>query len=228
MKKFFLFAAAAVAALTVNAKVVTFANIVDKTSAETAKSSFDAGFEGENIVSDGVANSQGTAYAARIKQVKGTSKYDSTFIYVKGERQVYLTFKDASNNKEIGKTWNEYFQPNSKTVCLVVKDLVAGDKVRITLKKALDAPAILEGVDGVESIEAAVNDLTATGSEIRLYSKDADNNKAAWQLISVSINESTEGVDNIFSGEKAEKFFRDGQLIIRRNGVEFNALGVQL
>ena len=228
MKKFFLFAAAAIAALTVNAKVVTFANIVDKTSAETAKSSFDAGFEGVNFTSKGVANSDATAYCAELTQTIGTKSWDSTLVYIKGERQVYLTFKDASNSKKIGKVWNEYVQASGKTLCLVIKDLVAGDKVTITFKDALEEPAILEGVDGVTGIKEKVNNLVATGSEIRLHSKDADNNKAAWKLISVSINETAEGVDNIFSGEKAEKLFRDGQLIIRRNGVEFNALGVQL
>ena len=37
-----------------------------------------------------------------------------------------------------------------------------------------------------------------------------------------------EGVDNVNAGAKVEKFYRDGQLIIRKNGVEYNALGAQL
>ena len=38
MKKFFLFAAAAIAAMTVNAKVVNFAGLIDKTDAEILRS----------------------------------------------------------------------------------------------------------------------------------------------------------------------------------------------
>ena len=52
------------------------------------------------------------------------------------------------------------------------------------------------------------------------YYKIAATNVMPWKT--------PQGIDNIFSGEKAEKFFRDGQLIIRRNGVEFNAIGVKL
>ena len=89
MKKIFFFAVAALAALSVNARVVSFGGIIDKTDATVAKSTFDAAFEGVNIKSEGVANSDATAYAAKIIQVTKTTKYDSTFIYLKGERQVY-------------------------------------------------------------------------------------------------------------------------------------------
>jgi hypothetical protein len=37
----------------------------------------------------------------------------------------------------------------------------------------------------------------------------------------------TQGIDNV-EAVKAEKFYRDGQLIIRKNGVEYNALGAKL
>ena len=36
-----------------------------------------------------------------------------------------------------------------------------------------------------------------------------------------------QGIDNV-EAVKAEKFYRDGQLIIRKNGVEYNALGAKL
>ena len=72
MKKFFLFAAAAVAALTVNAKVINFAEIIDKTDAASAKSSCDAAFSLINLTSEGKPNSKGTAYCAEITQTEGT------------------------------------------------------------------------------------------------------------------------------------------------------------
>ena len=37
-----------------------------------------------------------------------------------------------------------------------------------------------------------------------------------------------QGFENADAAVKAEKFYRNGQLIIRKNGVEYNALGAQL
>jgi hypothetical protein len=37
-----------------------------------------------------------------------------------------------------------------------------------------------------------------------------------------------QGIDNTNAAVKVEKFYRDGQLIIRKNGVEYNALGAKL
>lgn len=48
-------------------------------------------------------------------------------------------------------------------------------------------------------------------------------------IFGVSIeNIATEGISNTKASVKAEKFFRNGQLIIRKNGVEYNALGAEL
>jgi len=226
MKKIFLFAAAAIAALTVNARVVTFSGLIDKTDATTAKSTFDAAFEGVNIKSEGVANSKGDSYAAKIIQEKGTAKYDSTFIYLKGERQVYLTFKDKSDNKEIGKAWSDYIQANGKTMCLVIKDLKPGDQVKITLKEALSKPAVVEGA-AESGLSAAETTLTAIGNEIRLYSNDGTD-KAAWKLQSVEVPEGSQAIDNVEAAEKTVKFFENGQLVIIKNGVRYNALGAKL
>ena len=38
----------------------------------------------------------------------------------------------------------------------------------------------------------------------------------------------SQGIENADAAVKTEKFFRDGQLIIRKNGVEYNALGAKL
>ena len=173
-----------------------------------------------------MANSDATAYAAKIIQETKTTKYDSTFIYLKGERQVYITFKDGNDNKEIGKAWAEYIQANGKTMCLVIKDLKPGDQVKITLKAALDKDAVVEGAT-VTGLKDAETTLTAMGSEIRLYSNDGTN-KNAWKLISVEVPDGSQGINDVNANTKAEKFFRDGQLIIRKNGVEYNALGAQL
>ena len=52
-------------------------------------------------------------------------------------------------------------------------------------------------------------------------------NRIAKATVTFEVGEPT-AVDNTNAEVKAEKFFRNGQLIIRKNGVEYNALGTQL
>lgn len=231
MKKFFFFAAAAVAAMTVNAKVISFADIVDNTSADLAKSSFEAAYAFENIAISGAANSAGDAYFAEVKQVVATQDWETTSLELKSDNQVYFVFKDGNADKLVAKAYKEYFQPNGKAVCLVISDLTAGDKVKINIKKALNKETMIEGAT-VESDNFAseVVELEAAAGEIRVYSKNiAGDADAKWQVISVEVpGEDSRAVNNVNAAVKAEKFFRNGQLIIRKNGVEYNALGAQL
>ena len=227
MKKFFLFAAAAIAALTVNAKTVTFAGIVDKSSAEAAQSSFEAGFDVENIYAKGGVNTDGTAYCAEVYQKEGTfNSWDSTLLYVPGEEQVYICFKDKNNDKILAKAWADYIQSNGKAMCLVITDLVKGDKVKINLKEAAPSEPVIEGATGSFGSNPTA-ELVAEEDVIRIYSKNAGGDKCAFKLVSVEVADK-EGVEDVKSAVKAEKFFRNGQLIIRKNGVEYNALGAQL
>ena len=229
MKKFFLFAAAAVAALTVNAKTISFAGIIDKTDEASAKSSFESGFETTNIYAKGAANSTGTAYCAEVYQEVGVVSWDSTMLYLPTDDQVYITFKDASKDKLVAKAWADYIQPNGKAMCLVITGLSNGAKVTINLKDALNKESLVEGAT-VESTNfaAASVELTATDSEIRVYSKSVDGKSdAKWKLVSVEVPGAEQGINNTNASVKAEKFFRNGQLIIRKNGVEYNAIGTQ-
>jgi hypothetical protein len=72
-------------------------------------------------------------------------------------------------------------------------------------------------------------ELTAKSTSIVLWSDKRDASFTATKFkLSAILPVSTEGVENVNSAVKAEKFFRDGQLIIRKNGVEYNALGEKL
>ena len=225
MKKIFLFAAAAVAALTVNAKVISFAGIVDKESEDGAKSTVTAAYNLANITLDAEQNSGKTAWCAVINQTKGTAEWDVTKMTLKSDAQAYFTFKDANDNKKMAKVWAEYIQPNGGGMCLVVTGVKSGDKVKLALKEAVSAAPVLEGASG--SFEGTEVELTASATEIRMYSKDADGGQVKWKLISVEVPGESQGIDNV-EAVKAEKFYRDGQLIIRKNGVEYNALGAKL
>lgn len=230
MKKIFLFAAAVVAALSVNAKVVTFSGIVDKTSAETAKSTFEAAFSLDNLSVEGKANSDASAYYAELTQVTGTEDWLTTKATLKSDAQVYLAFKDKSNNKVVMKYWADYAQPNGKAVCLVITGLQPGNKVTINLKEALKKETQIEGADIEKSnFENASIELIALASEIRVYSRNvAGDADAKWKLQSVEVPDGNQAIDNIEAGEKTVKFFENGQLIILKNGVRYNALGAKL
>ena len=225
MKKIFLFAAAAVAALTVNAKVISFAGIVDKESEDGAKSSVTAAYNLANITLGAEQNSGKTAWCAVINQTAGTTEWDVTKMTLKSDAQAYFTFKDANDNKKMAKVWAEYIQPNGGGMCLVVTGVKSGDKVKLALKEAVSSAPVLEGASG--SFDGTEIELTASATEIRMYSKDADGGQVKWKLISVEVPGESQGIDNV-EAVKAEKFYRDGQLIIRKNGVEYNALGAKL
>ena len=51
---------------------------------------------------------------------------------------------------------------------------------------------------------------------------------ADWKWTDLTYKDAPTALDNTNANVKVEKFFRDGQLIIRKNGVEYNALGTQL
>lgn len=232
MKKFFLFAAV-VAAMTVNAKVISFAGIIDKTDAETAKASCEAAYTLSNITVAGAANSSGTAYCAEITQTTGTDAWDVTTMVLKADDQVYFTFKDANDSKKVAKAWADYIQPNGKAMCAVITGLASDDIVKVTLKEKPAKQPVIEGAEALgqpQEIEGvgAVIELKATADEIRIYSKDADNSEVKWKLISVEVPGGDQAVENIFDGVKAEKRFENGQLVIIKNGVKYNALGAQL
>lgn len=229
MKKFFLFAAAVVAAMAVNAKVISFAGIIDKTDEATAKSSFEAAFGTQNISVKGAPNSKNTAYCAEVWQTIGTANWDSTMMYLKTDDQVYITFKDASNDKLVAKAWADYIQPNGKAMCLVITGISSGDKVTLNLKEALNKETMIEGAT-VESdmLEGTAIELTANADEIRVYSKNiAGDADAKWKLVSVEVP-GTQAIDNVNASEKAVKTFENGQLVIIKNGIRYNALGVKL
>lgn len=230
MKKIFLFAAAVAAALTVNAKTINFTGIVDKTDAASAQSTFEAAYDVTNITIAGKPNSKNTAYYAEITQVSKTEEWGITTAKLKSDAQAWFDFKDnEKDNKIVAKAWADYMQPNGKGMALVIGNLNAGDKVTITLKEELAVVPVVEGVEEAEVsfADAASVTVTATGNEIRMYSKDADNNKAAWKLVSVTIGAEA-GINNTNAVVKNVKRIVDGQVVIERDGRMFNLLGAEI
>ena len=229
MTKFFLFAAAIVAAMSVNAKVVKFAGIVNKTAEDAALSSFNAAFGYSNVtLATAQTSSEAAPWYVLVKQTAATEEWDVTTLYLKADDQVYFSFKDTHDDKDVAKVLAEYFQPAGKAVALTITGLNSGDEVTINLKEALDKEVALEGASvESKSFNATAVKLTAAESTIRVFSKTLDNADAKWKLVSVEVP-GTQGIENSNASVKIEKFYRDGQLVIRKNGVEYNVLGAQL
>lgn len=231
MKKIFLFAAAVVAAMTVNAKEIKFADIVDNTSADLAVSSFQAAFNFDNITVAGKPNSDNTAYYAELTQTTATTDWETTYMSLKTDDQVYFAFKDGSDAKLVMKAYKEYVQPNGKAVCLVITGLNQGEKVVINLKKALGKESMIEGATVTSDMfDATSVELTAAAEEIRVYSKSLDGKAdAKWQIVSVVVpGGEQQGVENVKAAGKVVKTIENGQVVIIKNGVKYNALGAQL
>ena len=223
MKKIFLFAAAAVAALTVNA--ASFAGF------DGRDGSLGTQIHDQGLIKDQVnVTLKETDATAHKYSIQNTAAGEMSFtmggILFKGSDQVA--------GKDIYKTYNTYIQPNGARRSVIIPT-VAGEQVLIGVQDAVTCA--VEGAAEGASVEfqawgtekAVLNTLTATGSSIVLWSDDrAESPTAAkFKLGAVLPVGGAQGINNV-EAAKVEKFYRDGPLIIRKNGVEYNALGAKL
>lgn len=230
MKKFFLFAAAAIAALTVNAKVI------DLSAVGTAISDW--------TISEATLNS------SESDESKGKYVYDikagvASDSYINSERDVVFQIKNGSDKAKAFVVYpGKCYEFGGKNGILFIKNTQPGDKIVITVAAKGSTAANFAG-DGFPVQAVAVSsDLTcpAKGSD------GADEQGYVWKELEfqslggeVQIKEfdggyrikailigAGQGVENVEAAEKAVKFFENGQLVIIKNGVKYNALGVQL
>ena len=230
MKKFFLFAAAAIAALTVNAKVI------DLSAVGTAISDW--------TISEATLNS------SESDESKGKYVYDikagvASDSYINAERDVVFQIKNGSDKAKAFVVYpGKCYEFGGKNGILFIKNTQPGDKIVITVAAKGSTAANFAG-DGFPVQAVAVSsDLTcpAKGSD------GADEQGYVWKELEfqslggeVQIKEfdggyrikailigAGQGVENVEAAEKAVKFFENGQLVIIKNGVKFNALGAKL
>lgn len=230
MKKFFLFAAAAIAALTVNAKVI------DLSAVGTAISDW--------TISEATLNS------SESDESKGKYVYDikagvASDSYINSERDVVFQIKNGSDKAKAFVVYpGKCYEFGGKNGILFIKNTQPGDKIVITVAAKGSTAANFAG-DGFPVQAVAVSsDLTcpAKGSD------GADEQGYVWKELEfqslggeVQIKEfdggyrikailigAGQGVENVEAAEKAVKFFENGQLVIIKNGVKYNALGVAL
>ena len=220
MKKFFLFAAAAIAAMTVNAKVYDFATI---TAADVQAS---------------------VAITEEIKDGAATGKLlievpaDQSVVTVTLFNDIELRYNSDAKKNIVIDTKNGYFEfpGNGKTAegkaLVVLKTANIGDQIIIEAANKGTGDVAVEAVGGASG--AAVS-LPAKADGVYTWVEASFITIASTPIIktpSARVRKITigaaQGFENADAAVKAEKFYRDGQLIIRKNGVEYNALGAKL
>ena len=220
MKKFFLFAAAAIAAMTVNAKVYDFATI---TAADVQAS---------------------VAITEEIKEGAATGKLlievpaDQSVVTVTLFNDIELRYNSDAKKNIVIDTKNGYFEfpGNGKTAegkaLVVLKTAAIGDQIVFEAANKGTADVAVEAVEGASgdavSLPAKADGVYTwvEASFIAIASNPIIKTPSA-RVRKITIG-AAQGFENADAAVKAEKFYRNGQLIIRKNGVEYNALGAQL
>ena len=225
MKKFFLFAAAVVAALTVNAKVYDFSTITKADIQTTAAVTEDEATGKITIAIPG----------------------DQSVVEIRLFEDIVLHYNSKEAKNITVDTKNGYFEfpGNGATAegkaLVTVENLTIGDKVAFEAANKGTGDVALSARDGAEGADVAlpkkakgaegadengyiwvIGEYTATAADLTISAPGARVRKIT------TPGEDKQAIDNIEAGEKAVKFFENGQLIILKNGVRYNALGAKL
>ena len=216
MKKFFLFAAAAIAAMTVNAKVYNF-----------------AGITADQITTDGT---KGT-YTMDGVEIPSVSQPDGVDINVTlaGQDGLVINYtQSAGKSKDnILKFAENYMQADGKNVILTFSNVTPGQTISLVVSAKGSTDAVFTALSGATGSDQTVTKIDkvadyVTVSFTALSDKvEIKETAGGYRIVSATVG-AAQGFENADAAVKAEKFYRNGQLIIRKNGVEYNALGAQL
>lgn len=210
MKKFFSLAIALVAALAANAQF-------DYTETEIYTVKLDQVFT--NMVNCQLSQTSAPAEGQvtgknTIKTVSGG--VESSFNMGPNVKWTWTNSKDA---QDFAKQYGKYVQPNGKDRVITIT-AAAGAKVIINVVEAVSATGVtITGIsETFDGLEAGANEFTATGNVV-ITTVDE---KPKFSAILI---EGGTAVENVEAAVKAQKVIENGQLIIIKNGVRYNALG---
>ena len=231
MKKFFLFTAAVVAALTVNAKVLDLAAVGTSIDQWTIS---EATLNNDNSDPD-----------------KGKFVYDikagvPSESFVNADPDVVFQIKNGSDKAKAFVVYpGKCYEFGGKNGILILKNTAAGDKILLTVAAkgstaanfadeagafpvnavAVSADLTLpaKGSDGADEQGYVWKELeyTALGGEVQIKEF-----AGGYRISKIQVG-AGQGVENINADVKAVKTFENGQLVIIKNGVRYNALGAQ-
>lgn len=227
MKKIFLFAAAAIAAMSMNAAVWEFKtdtiNTVEAVNAMAPNSTFTLNQK---------SSSDNQPYVA--VDYSNMSGKDAELYFTNAPVEVKFTYKNSGDKTECLKLYNSYLQINRKGVIMTIYCTPGADIIITPKSYSKACEFAVEGADkSVVAFEAnseAPIKLKANASEVVLNSStpsDGEKYKQACQFVKIEVSGS-QAIDNVNAGVKAVKTFENGQLVIIKNGVRYNALGAAL
>ena len=235
MKKFFLFVAAVAAAMTANAVVYDLAGmnfaqadltVVNGTITDNASKSY---FEVKNTAGETVEMT-----IAQLPNIKFSYKNSA----VKTAFKVYYITEGVNDNGKI--------QMDGNQRDITITGVTPGEKIVIWVNsKGSTGAQFVDGDKGTAFTGAVAVNPNAAGIATALPGKDNETEAYEIELQAIAstvvIRETVggyilhkiqvgaaQGVENIFDGAKATKIVENGQLVIIKNGVRFNALGAQL
>jgi len=232
MKKFFLFTAAVVAALTVNAKVLDLAAV---------GTSIDQWTISEATLNNDNSDPDKGKYVYDIKAGVPSESF------VNAEPDVVFQIKNGSDKAKAFVVYpGKCYEFGGKNGILILKNTNPGDKILLTVAAkgstaanfadeagafpvnavAVSADLTLpaKGSDGADEQGYVWKELeyTALGGEVQIKEF-----AGGYRISKIQVG-AGQGVENINADVKAVKTFENGQLVIIKNGVRYNALGAQL
>lgn len=233
MKKIFLFAAAVVAAMTVNAKVLDLS--------ATATSIDDWNIK-EATLNNGESKPDEGKYVYDIKA--GVASETN----VESDEDVIFQLKNGSDKAKAFVVYpGKCYEFGGKNGILILKNCAANDKILLTVAAKGSTAANFTDPDAVYPKNAV-----AVSTDLILPAKGsagADEQGYVWKELEykataagdVEIKEfaggyriskiqvgDAQGIEDVQDAVKAVKSFENGQLVIIKNGVKYNALGAQL
>ena len=229
MKKFFLFAAAAIAAMTVNAKVWDFSKDTINT------------VEAVNAFQDGAATFKLNQKTSSDQNPYVAVDYDlsdkavAVLNFVTSPVEIKFEYANSQAKTEVLKLYGSYLQINRKGAIMTIA-ANAGDQIKLYYKlygKATEfavtgaEPAVVateKDKEGVITVTANANEVifdTSAPSDGNAYAQ-------ACQLTKIEVGASSQGINNTNASAKAVKRIIDGQVVVERDGRFFNLLGAEL
>lgn len=225
MKKIYILFAALAAALSLNAQV-----------------GFDYrnGGLGDAIKSDTLVENETNITISEVSTGKYEFKVTSGSYNETGECSfeiggITFWYKNSNDGTVAWKTYNTYIQPNGNKRKIVIP-VSGGQEVKIYVQDALEGVAVEGATESTVNLVAwgdnkdAYTTITAAADaeEIVLWSDDRAESPIAkkFKLGAVIPVASATAVENTATS-KAIKIIENGQLVIIRDGIRYNALGTQ-
>lgn len=235
MKKFFLFAVAIAATLTANAVVYDLAEMnfaqsdLTVTNGTISDNSSKSYFEVKNTAGETVEMT-----VAQLPNMKFSYKNSS-------EKTAFKVYYITDSNAK-GK-----IQMDGNQRDITFTNVNVGDVITLYVNSKGDTGAqFADGDKGTAFTGAVAVNPNATGIATALPGKSNETEPyeikvqaiastviiretvGGYVLQKIEIASASQGINNTKMGEKAVKVFENGQLVIIKNGVRYNAIGVQL